>query len=97
MREREGERGRWGEREREGGRDRAPSPPSSKAARRRRQAPASQPIRAGQLQEADCDFTPSKLSRPGRSKVHVVHSFGHGTVLHAVLHSVIFDSVKTSI
>ena len=70
---------------------------SSRAGRRRRQAPASQPTRAGQLQEADDDFTPSKLSRPGRSKVHVVHSFGHGTVLHAVLNSVIFDSVKTSI
>ena len=41
---------------------------SSQAGRRRRQAPASQPTRAGQLQEADDDFTPSKLSRPGRAR-----------------------------
>ena len=70
---------------------------SSKAGCRRHQAPASQPIRAGQLQEADCDFTPSKLSRQGRAKVHVLHSFGIGTVLRAVLHSVIFDLVNASI
>ena len=70
---------------------------SSKAGRRRRQAPASQPIRAGHHQEADDDFTPSKQSRQGRVKVHVLHSFGIGTVLHAVLHSVIFYSVDSSI
>ena len=50
----------------------------------------------------DADFTSSKaglrwLSRQGRAKVHVLHSFGIGTVLHAVLHSVIFYSVNTSI